>query len=70
MDLLISNKIKEYWERNALKGDKIKVIEEMQKMKLKIYGNVMKGMQRLQNKSKKSDFLEYYIIFFNTEYYN
>ena len=70
MDLLVLNKIKEYWERNALKGDKIKVIEEMQKMKLKIYGNVMKGMQRLQNKSKKSDFLEYYIIFFNTEYYN
>ena len=53
-----------------MKGDKIKVIEEMQKMKLKIYGNVMKGMPRLQNKSKKSDFLEYYIIFFNTEYYN
>ena len=70
MDLSVLNKIKEYWERNALKGDKIKVIEEMQKMKLKIYGNVMKGMQRLQNKSKKSDFLEYYIIFFNTEYYN
>ena len=56
MDLLVLNKIKEYWERNALKGDKIKVIEEMQKMKLKIYGNVMKGMQRLQNKSKKRDF--------------